>query len=222
MKILVADDHALFREGMRYVLAGLGSNVEILEARDGSEALALVAGRPDLDLVLLDLAMPGMDGFTGLRALRTRIPAVPVVILAASEDSADVRLALNGGAMGFIPKSSTSSVMLSALRLVLSGGVYLPPAFLEKSSRRGTTESGAPSLDALGLTARQQDVLKLLGQGQSNKEIAQALGLAEGTVKLHVSAILKALDVDNRTQAVIAAARLLGITHPPHGAAPGH
>lgn len=221
MKILVADDHALFREGLHYVLAGLGNDVEIFEARDGAEALALAAARPNLDLVLLDLAMPGMDGFAGLRALRTRIPAVPVVILAASEDSADVRLALNGGAMGFIPKSSTSSVMLNALRLVLAGGVYLPPAFLEKSTRRGATESTAPTLDALGLTTRQQDVLKLLGQGQSNKEIAQALGLAEGTVKLHVSAILKALDVDNRTQAVITAARLLGITHAPRGEDPG-
>lgn len=218
MKILVADDHALFREGLRYVLARLGDEVEIFEARDGSEALDVVATRSDLDLVLLDLAMPGMDGFEGLRELRRRVPAVPIVILAASEDSADVRAALDAGAMGFIPKSSTSSVMLSALRLVLSGGVYLPPAFLEKSSRRGTS---ARSLEALGLTARQQDVLKLLGQGQSNKEIAQAFGLAEGTVKLHVSAILRALDVDNRTQAVIAAARLLDVTTRPRGEDPG-
>lgn len=221
MKILVADDHALFREGLRYVLAGLGSDVEIVEARDGAEALALAAGRRDLDLVLLDLAMPGVDGFAGLHALRKHIPAVPVVILAASEDSADVRLALNSGAMGFIPKSSTSSVMLSALRLVLAGGVYLPPAFLERSARPGTA-SVAPTLESLGLTARQRDVLRLLGEGQSNKEIAQALGLVEGTVKLHVSAILKALNVDNRTQAVIAAARLLGITRPPPAASPGH
>ena len=210
MKILVADDHALFRDGLRYVLARLADSVEILEAKDGGEALALAAAQPDLDLVLLDLAMPGMDGFAGLRALRARIPSVPVVIVAASEESSDIRVALDGGAMGFIPKSSTSDVMLSALRLVLSGGVYLPPALLNRlSTGKGLARKAAPTLDALGLTPRQHDVLRLLGQGKSNKEIAQTLALTEGTVKLHVSAILKTLDVDNRTQAVIAAARLL-------------
>lgn len=213
MKILIADDHALFREGLRYVLARLGDDeVEVFQAKDGAEALALVAGHPDLDLILLDLAMPGMDGFAGLRALRARIPSVPVVILAASEEPADIRLALDGGAMGFIPKSSTSEVMLTALRLVLAGGVYLPPAFLERSrTGKGGIVSATPTLEKLGLTARQFDVLRLLGQGKSNKEIAQALALAEGTVKLHVSAILKALDAVNRTQAVVAAARLLGL-----------
>lgn len=212
MKILVADDHALFREGLRYVLARLDDAVEVLEARDGAEALALASRQPDLELVLMDLAMPGMDGVAGLRALRARIPSVPVVILAASEEPDDVRLVLDGGAMGFIPKSSTSDVMLSALRLVLAGGVYLPPALLDRSpAARGPLPRRATSLEGLGLTPRQHDVLRLLGRGKSNKEIAQALGLAEGTVKLHVSAILRALDVENRTQAVIAAARLLGL-----------
>ena len=212
MKILIADDHALFREGLRYVLAGVGDDVEILEAKDGAGALVLVAARPDLDLVLLDLAMPGMDGLAGLRALRARTPSVPVVILSASEETIDIRLALDGGAMGFIPKSSTSEVMLSALRLVLSGGVYLPPAILQRSrTGKGPVASAELTLESLGLTPRQHDVLRLLGQGKSNKEIARALVLAEGTVKLHVSAILKALDVGNRTQAVVAAARLLGL-----------
>ncbi len=211
VKILVADDHALFRDGLRYVLARLGDDVEILEAKNCAEALALVGSRSDLDLVMLDLAMPGMDGLAGLRALRARSPAVPVVILSASEEPADMRQALDRGAMGFIPKSSTSSVMLSALRLVLSGGVYLPPAFLERH-QSGTTPIAASSVEALGLTPRQHDVLRLLGQGQSNKEIARVLGLAEGTVKLHISAILRALGVHNRTGAVVAAARLLGLT----------
>ncbi len=211
MKILVADDHALFREGLRYVLAQLGDEVEMLEAKDCAEALALIGNRSDLDLVLLDLAMPGMDGLAGLRALRARHPSVPVVILAASEEPTDVRQALDGGAMGFIPKSSTSKVMLSALRLVLSGGVYLPPAFLERF-QTGRAPIAAPSLEALGLTPRQHDVLRMLGRGQSNKEIARVLGLAEGTVKLHISAILRGLGVDNRTRAVIVAARLLGLT----------
>jgi DNA-binding NarL/FixJ family response regulator len=216
VKILVADDHALFRDGLRYVLARLDDDVEFLEAKNCAEALALVGSRSDLDLVLLDLAMPGMDGLAGLRALRARGPAVPVVILSASEEPADVRRALDGGAMGFIPKSSTSSVMLSALRLVLSGGVYLPPAFLERN-HGGKMPIAPSSVEALGLTSRQHDVLRLLGQGQSNKEIARVLGLAEGTVKLHISAILRVLGVHNRTGAVVAAARLLGLAGPRDG-----
>jgi DNA-binding NarL/FixJ family response regulator len=208
VKILVADDHAMFRDGLRYALASLDDDVEILEAKDCAEALALVGSHPDLDLVLLDLAMPGMDGLAGLHALRARRPAVPVVILSGSEEPADARRALDRGAMGFIPKSSSSSVMLGALRLVLSGGVYLPPAFLEHF-QTGRTLSGAPSIETLGLTPRQHDVLRLLGKGQSNKEIARVLGLAVGTVKLHISAILRALGVGSRTRAVIAAARLL-------------
>jgi DNA-binding NarL/FixJ family response regulator len=215
MKILIADDHALFRNGLRYMLAGLADEVAILEAKDSAEALATVGATPDLDLVLLDLAMPGMDGLAGLRMLRGKRPALPVVILSASEEAADVRRAIESGAMGFIPKASSSAVMLGALRLVLSGGVYVPPAYLERS-RAGTTPITAPpSGDTLGLTARQHDVLRLLGQGQSNKEIARVLGLAEGTVKLHISAILRVLGVSNRTRAVVAAAKLLGLAAEP-------
>jgi DNA-binding NarL/FixJ family response regulator len=213
LKILIADDHALFREGLRYVLARLEPQVEVIEARDGAEALEILGRRPDVDLILLDLAMPGVDGLAGLRALRARLPAVPVVILAASEEPTDIRLALDGGAMGFISKSSTSEVMLGALRLVLAGGVYLPPTLLERQrSGARTKDGGRKTLETLGLTPRQHDVLRLLSQGRSNKEIARTLDLTEGTVKLHVSAILRALEVDNRTQAVVAAARLLETT----------
>ena len=220
MKILVADDHAMFRDGLRYVLARLG-DVEILEAKDCAQALTLVGSRSDLDLILLDLAMPGMDGLAGLHALRVCRPSVPVVILSGSEEPADVRRALDRGAMGFIPKSSSSSVMLGALRLVLSGGVYLPPAFLEHS-QSGRSQTAAPSIETLGLTPRQHDVLRLLGKGQSNKEIARVLGLAEGTVKLHISAILRALGVGSRTRAVIAAARLLDRSGGTDGSSPKH
>jgi DNA-binding NarL/FixJ family response regulator len=213
VKILIADDHALFREGLRYVLSRLGEAVETLEAKDCAQALGLVAANPDLDLILLDVDMPGMDGLTGLRSLRARSPAVPVVILSASEEPADMQLALDGGAMGFIPKSSPSEVMLGALRLVLSGGVYLPPAFLNRFQRSRTpTALSTASVETLGLTPRQHDVLRLLGKGQSNKEIARALDLTEGTVKHHISAILRALRVDNRTHAVVTAARLLGLS----------
>ena len=210
MKILVADDHALFRDGLRYLLGQLGAPVEVFEAKDGAGALELVEVHPDLELVLLDLAMPGIDGLAGLRLLRARCPAVPVVILSGSEEPADVRQALDAGALGFIPKSSTSQVMLNALRLVLSGGAYVPPSYLERA-QSVRVPLAASSVDSLGLTPRQLDVLRLLGQGHSNKEIARVLDLAEGTVKLHISAILRALGVNNRTRAVVAAARLLGL-----------
>ncbi len=203
MKILVADDHALFREGLRHLLARLDAGVTVVEARDGRETLSLAATEPDLDLILLDLAMPGMDSFAGVREIRARWPSVPLVILSASEHPRDVRAGLGAGAAGFIPKSSTGEVMLSALRLVFSGGVYVPPAMLDE-------RPGRPAGHAdLRLTPRQRDVLALLAEGRSNKEIAQALALAEGTVKLHVSAILRMLGAENRTQAVVSAARLL-------------
>jgi DNA-binding NarL/FixJ family response regulator len=191
------------------VLARLGEGVVTLEARDAAETLALAAAHPDLDLILLDLAMPGMDGFAGLARLRELRPSVPVVVLSASESQADVRATLEGGAMGFVPKSSTAEVMLSALRLVFSGGVYVPPLVLDRAGPPGKAAGASPLGDDLGLTPRQLDVLALLGEGKANKEIAQALGLTEGTVKLHVSAILRALGVENRTQAVIAAERFL-------------
>jgi DNA-binding NarL/FixJ family response regulator len=193
---------------LRYLLAQLDDQVEIVEAKDGAEALSLASSHPDLELILLDIGMPGMDGLTGLRLFRARMPAVPVVVVSGSEEPADVRQALEAGALGFIPKSSPSKVMLGALRLVLSGGVYLPPSYLAGAQAMRVPVT-ATSVEALGLTPRQHDVLRLLGQGKSNKEIARALGLVEGTVKLHISAILRALGVDNRTQAVIAATRLL-------------
>lgn len=221
VKILVADDHALFRDGLRYLLGQLGEPVEVLEAKDGAGALELAGAHPDLELVLLDLGMPGIDGLAGLRLLRARCPAVPVVILSGSEEPADVRQALDAGALGFIPKSSTSQVMLNALRLVLSGGMYLPPSYLERAQSGMRVPLAASSVGSLGLTPRQLDVLRLLGQGHSNKEIARVLQLAEGTVKLHISAILRALGVDNRTRAVVAAARLLGLAGQKPGVTPG-
>jgi DNA-binding NarL/FixJ family response regulator len=213
MKILIADDHALFREGLRHVLSQLGDQVTIVEASDFPQALAAVEQTGDIAVVLLDLAMPGMAWNDGLSRLKELLPeTVPIVILSASDDRRHVLQAVNLGAAGFIPKTSSSRVMISALKLVLSGGVYLPPALLQQ---------GGQGLDGLGpvasgggvsfLTPRQREVLALLGEGQSNKEIARVLTLAEGTVKLHVTAILKALDVNNRTRAVVAAAQL-GLT----------
>ncbi len=227
MKILIADDHELFRDGLRHVLEQLEADVHVVEASDYRQAIATAESEEDIDVVLLDLAMPGMPWGEGLQALRERLPStVPLIVLSASDDRRHVLQAVNLGAAGFIPKTSSSRVMLSALKLVLSGGVYLPPALLEQSaSAGGAGESpGAPfgaENAASFLTPRQREVLALLGQGKSNKEIARVLQLAEGTVKLHVTAILKALNVNNRTRAVVAASQL-GLTASTTGDSYGH
>lgn len=214
MKILIADDHELFRDGLRLVLSELGPELTVIEASSYDQTLEIANREDGLELVLLDLVMPGMPWNEGLGAVKRRLPKVPVVILSASEDRRLVLEAVRLGAAGFIPKTSSSKVMLSALRLVMSGGVYLPPALIDESSVVGG-RGGAPhadlSLDSTPLTPRQREVLALLGQGKSNKEIARILNLSEGTVKLHVTAILKALNVSNRTGAVVAASRL-GLT----------
>ncbi len=212
MKILIADDHELFRDGLRHVLDQLGGPLAIVEASDFPQAIEVAERDTDIDIVLLDLTMPGMAWPDGLQRLKDLLPErVPIIILSASDDRRHVLQAVNLGAAGFIPKTSSSRVMLSALKLVLSGGVYLPPALLEQASHG---DSGGPIANgnaASFLTPRQREVLALLGQGKSNKEIARVLQLAEGTVKLHVTAILKALNVHNSTRAVVAASQL-GLT----------
>lgn len=216
MKILIADDHELFREGLRHVLGQLEDNVDIIEAGDFSQAFDLAGSNPDIDIVLLDLNMPGANWDEGLPHLRATLPPdVPVVVLSAADDRRSVLQAVEMGAAGYIPKTSSSRVMLSALKLVLSGGVYLPPALIERSTPRGEGLNPAVVEQAMSiLTPRQREVLSLLGEGKSNKEIARILELAEGTVKLHVTAILKALNVNNRTRAVVAAAQM-GLTSAP-------
>ncbi|MDO8605820.1 MAG: response regulator transcription factor [Phaeospirillum sp.] len=214
MKILIADDHELFRDGLRHVLDQFEGPPTIVEASDFAQAIEVVQREKDIEIVLLDLSMPGMSWADGLMKLRALLPeTVPVIVLSASDDRRHVLQAVNMGAAGFIPKTSSSRVMLSALKLVMSGGVYLPPALLEQGD---TDSDGLPMANAAAaasLTPRQKEVLALLGQGKSNKEIARGLELAEGTVKLHVTAILKALNVNNRTRAVVAAAHF-GLTAP--------
>jgi DNA-binding NarL/FixJ family response regulator len=218
LKILIVDDHPLIREALRHVLTVLDARLDLLEAQNCAEALAAANANSDLDLVLLDLALPDVDGFQALSQLRERHPGVPVVVLSASEQPEIVMHAIDAGAMGFIPKTSSNQLLLNALRLVLSGGVYLPLEVLHQ--HQGTPEhallraaEAGKSGEALtprdiGLTARQAEVLALLVQGQPNKLICRGLDLAEGTVKIHVTAILKALNVSNRTQAVITVGKL--------------
>ena len=202
MKILIVDDHALFRDGLRLVLVALEENANILEAYGHDDALRMISIHPDIDLVLLDLNMPGKDGFTLLDTLSRHYPALAVVILSASIQRGDVQRVLDGGAMGFIPKDTTSAVMLNAVRLILAGGVYVPqsmvlhidPHLVERHSH--------------GLSTRQLEVLTKVAQGYTNKEIAAQLVLAEATVKMHVTAIMKTLSVSNRTQAAMEANKL--------------
>lgn len=218
MKILVADDHALIREALRHVLAQLGSGVNVLEAADCDGTRLAIAEHPDLDLLLLDLNLPGVGGLVLLPELRRDYPSLPVVVLSALEDPATVREALVSGAMGFIPKSSTNEVMLSALHLVLAGGRYLPPAALI-----GTDEAfgAAPASAAdVTLTDRQRDVLALMAQGKSNKQICRELNIAEATVKIHVTAILRTLKVASRAQAIVAVNRLGLAPESPRSPAP--
>ncbi|MBF0560789.1 MAG: response regulator transcription factor [Alphaproteobacteria bacterium] len=208
MKFLIADDHGLFREGLRLVLLQLDRDLTVVEASDFDQALRLAATESELRIILLDLAMPGMPWTEALPALRALVPDVPVVILSALEEPDLVLQAIELGAAGFIPKSSNSKVMVGALNLVLGGGVYLPPTLSESDSALDDATLALNGAVAARLTRRQQEVLVLVGEGRSNKEIARHLSLSEGTVKLHVTAILKALGVNNRTRAVVAASQM--------------
>ena len=211
MKVLLVDDHPLIRQALQAVLTELEADLEVFEAANCQDALALAERQPKLDLVLLDIHMPGVSGLDCLHTFRERLPAVPVVVLSASEDPADMTHAIDSGAMGFIPKSQSSQVMIGALRLVLAGGVYLPPEAIRRTAP-GAPPTAQPSRPTswrdIGLTERQAEVLALLVQGKPNKLICRDLDLAEGTVKIHITAILKALKVTNRTQAVIEVSRL--------------
>jgi len=218
LKILLADDHALFRAGLRHLLADFGDGLQIEEAHDYDDTVARLSELKDLDLLLLDLNMPGMMGISAVEDLRALAPDVPIIVVSVRETAEDVRRAIDAGAMGYIPKSSTPEVMMSALQLVLSGGIYLPPNLLQEMPPAGvgSAENGSGETDdqLARLTPRQRDVLRLLARGQSNKQIADVLGLAPGTVKIHISRILRAFKVQNRTQAVIAAAEALGEDKP--------
>lgn len=208
MKFLLVDDHALFREGMRLVLKQMPGEVTVLEAGSFDEALRLSAEHPDLDLALLDLNMPGSEGAVSVRYFNQRYPHIPVMVVSGEDGRAVMEKVMSAGALGFVCKSSSSSVMLGAINLVLAGGIYVPPQLMrgkpsgehvphfDRADRRST------KTNEFGLTARQLEVLQCIAQGMSNKEIAERLNLAEGTVKIHVAATFQTLRVSNRMEAV--------------------
>jgi DNA-binding NarL/FixJ family response regulator len=217
MKVLLVDDHALFREGLRLLLQRMDAGFDVLEAGHVEAALQAMSQHPDLALVLLDLGLPDMAGVDALSLMRTQHPGIPVVVISALQDRPCVLEAINRGAMGFIPKSSDSGLLTHALQLVLAGGVYIPlSALVDAPGAMDTADAASPAglqaqterLHALGLSARQIEVLVQMVQGLPNKLIARNLGLSEATVKSHVTATLRALRVANRTQAVLAVGKM--------------
>ncbi|RQO43195.1 DNA-binding response regulator [Variovorax sp. KBW07] len=220
MKILIADDHRLVIEAVKAKLSELEPGIEFVLAMSVDELLA--GATDDLDLALIDLNMPGADGQAHIDQIRKRHPAVPVIVLSGYEDPAIMRSALERGVLGFIPKAYSPEVMLSAVRLVLAGGVYVPPMMLTalppgivagvapQSNGESPARGGNQTLEHLRsvLTERQVEVLQLLSQGKPNKLIGRSLGISEGTVKIHLAAIFRALNVRNRTEAVVAAQAL--------------
>jgi DNA-binding NarL/FixJ family response regulator len=207
VQILLVDDHVLFREGLKFLLRSLDAAVRLDEAGDRAQALERAAAKP-YDLVLLDLKLPGVAGMDVLREMRDAVPETPIVVLSGEEDPHVVRTAIERGAMGFIPKSSTPEVLIQALRLVLARGVYLPPAVLDQRAPAPAQRSDGGPAKLPGLTDRQMDVLRCVIQGKPNKVIARELDISEGTVKAHLSSVMQALGVHNRTEAVFAAAKL--------------
>ncbi len=201
MKILVVDDHALVREGLRQVLKGLDEDLEVLQAGTCAQAFALAQTHGDLDLVLLDYHLPDMNGLDALPIFGERHPELPVVLLSGSANTHIMRQVLQAGAAGFVTKSSVSDELLRAVRNVLNGDIYLP------SELNASTSIAEKVTEGPALTQRQELVLRCLLDGQSNREIADHLRVSEETVKSHVAAILRQFDVQNRTQAVVIAAR---------------
>lgn len=199
MHILLADDHNLVREGLKPFLERLADDVTVIEAADIEGALTAGRAAPTVDLAILDLMMPGMNGFAGLGAVKGAFPDIPVVILSGHITRSDVLAAIDAGAAGFIPKTISGSALVSALRLVLDGERYLPSAVLAA----GGEEDAPPQGSILAtLSAREKQVLNLLVEGQTNKEIARVLEIQEITVKVHVRNVYRKIGAANRAQAV--------------------
>ncbi len=205
-RLVIADDHPLFRGALREAVTGLLTNAEIAEAGSFDDAAKLLDTSGDVDLVLLDLSMPGVRGFSGLMYLRAQYPSTPVIVVSANDDPAVIRRCMDFGASGFIPKTLDVEGMRAAVQRVLNGGVWTPP---DVDLGAGNDAEAAELMSRLAtLTPQQVRVLMMLSEGLLNKQIAYELGVSEATVKAHVSAILQKLGVESRTQAVIAAAKI--------------
>lgn len=200
MKLLIVDDHPLFRDGLAALLSQASADTVVRQAASAEEALRTV-DEEIFDAMFMDLVMPGMCGEPAIREFARRHPDLPVIVLSSSEAPSDVRRVINAGASGYIPKSATAQTVVSALRLVLSGNVYVPPLLLSATARAIDQDMQDTPRSLAQLTDRQVDVLRYLRDGLTNKEISANLGIAEKTVKVHIAAIFKTLNVVNRTQA---------------------
>jgi len=239
MKVLLIDDHPLILQALQAVIEGLGSDTTVIGADSARAARATLKAHADFDLVLLDLQLGDADGFDVLAEFRTAYPALPVVVVSASDRSSDVIRAIDAGAMGFVPKRASNDTIYEALHMVMSGGIYVPPMTMGsepaakpegdtvpsvlrvvRETAHDADPQPGPVLAELGLTPRQTEVLALLLKGQPNKLIARELNLSVETVKDHVAAVLRALGVSSRTQAVLAVSQMSGhggvsLRHPP-------
>jgi two-component system nitrate/nitrite response regulator NarL len=202
MKLMIVDDHSIVRDGLAALLEQVSSDTEVFQARDADEGMQLLDSHNNFDVVILDLMMPGKDGFEAISAFGRKRPDLPIIVLSASEDPNDVRKALASGALGYVPKSASQHVLLSAIKLVMNGDLYVPPLVLgENRSANNDANSNNQVKQTPLLTPRQIEVLQLLCGGSTNKAIAEALHLSEKTVKTHITQIYRALNVANRMQA---------------------
>ena len=226
MKVLLVDDHPLILSALQAVIQGLADGIEVIGAGSAAAARDALAGHGDIDMLLLDLALGEESGFDLLAEFRESHPSVPVVVVSASERASDVIRAIDLGAMGFVPKRTSNDALVGALRMVLGGGLYVPPTMLGLDLRRMAADEAAreasvlgdaaqaephqqvTSLESMGLTPRQTEVMGLLLKGLPNKLIARELNLSVETVKDHVAAVLRALGVSSRTQAVLAVSQM--------------
>lgn len=209
MNVLLVDDHELFRSGLKFLLADLVENISFFEAPSCAVAVELAA-KTRFDIVLLDLNLPGVSGLDALALLRERVEEAIIVVVSAEEDREVIRQIIDAGAAGYIPKASSHAIMMAALRLVLAGGVYLPPHTLTAKMPE-PQDSGAEDGNQISvkhLTERQIETLRIAMQGKANKVIARELNISEATVKAHLSSVFRALGVKNRTEAVFAAAKI--------------
>jgi two-component system nitrate/nitrite response regulator NarL len=198
--LLIVDDHPLFRDGLEALLRQAASDTHVVQASSTEDALNM-ADEKIFDAVFMDLVMPGLSGEPAVREFARRHPDLPVIVLSSSESASDVRRVINAGASGYIPKSATAQTVVSALQLVLSGNIYVPPLLVGATAQLTDRHAHPEPRSVSHLTERQLDVLRYLRDGLTNKEISARLGIAEKTVKVHIAAIFKALNVVNRTQA---------------------
>lgn len=205
LRIVFADDHRLVREALAPFIQRLAPTVELEEASTVDEAITLLEGNRRCDLILLDLNMPGMDGFEGFNKLQGVAPDTPIAVLSGSVDPSDVSQALAHGAAGYIPKTTAGTTLINALQIILAGEIYVPPALMSAQVARPAAPNGRDARGTVPLADRQMDVLKALAEGLTNKEIARRLGIAEITVKVHLQSIYRKLGVSNRTEALAAA-----------------